>query len=560
MPHAARVALVIFAACGVYLVGIGRVQLFDRDEPRNAQAARQMLQSGDWVVPRLLDKVRTAKPPLTYWCQATAMKLIGDNEGGCRDTAAARLPSVMAMTLTLIVLAVVLTKCVDANRAFWTVLILATSGIIIGFSGKASMHDAILLLWVTIAQLCLYAMLGGRGSWPVVIAMAVAIGCGGLTKGPVILGVLATTLVVLAFLTWLGRPARAFLFEETRARRPSQVVVKTFVAIVIVVAIVTPWVWLVEHRSPGFLFTSVSHDVIRRTFEPLEQHKGPPGYYLLTVWATFFPWSVLLPLSLVVAWRHRAEPRTRFALAAAVGPWLMFEVVQTKLPHYLLPTFPALAFLLADAVVRCLAAEHEDLTTRGTRAAVTVWGVIVLGLGIAPWFLRVPRDRALTIASVTFTICAVAYAAAVVIPFLRRRPPVGLINMALGVMAAIPIAWGLYLPNAEFLRLGTNVASILKQNARGTQPGDVQMIGYKEPSLAFHQGGTIREQPEDNFLAAHPPNDWPRFIVITEPIWQQTPDPVKQQFDILGTARGINPAKGKSLTVLVLRKRLAADN
>src|ERR671913_2551939 len=132
MPHAARMALIILAPAAVFLVGIGRVHLFDRDEPRNAQAARQMLQSGDWVVPRLLDKVRTAKPPLTYWCQAAAMRLIGDGAGGWGDTAAARLPSVVAMTLTLIVLAVVLTRFIDRERAFWTVLILAASGIVIG--------------------------------------------------------------------------------------------------------------------------------------------------------------------------------------------------------------------------------------------------------------------------------------------------------------------------------------------------------------------------------------------------------------------------------------------
>src|SRR5829696_3243156 len=101
MPHAAKLALIIVAAAACYLVGIGRVHLFDRDEPRNAQAARQMLQSGDWVVPRLLDKVRTAKPPLTYWCQATAMKVFGDNDF------AARFPSSVAMTLTLTMLAIV---------------------------------------------------------------------------------------------------------------------------------------------------------------------------------------------------------------------------------------------------------------------------------------------------------------------------------------------------------------------------------------------------------------------------------------------------------------------
>src|SRR4051794_7385274 len=99
MPHAVRLSLLILAALAVYLLGNERVPLWDRDEPRNAQAARQMLTSGDWVVPRFLDQVRTAKPPLTAWLQASAMAVLGQN------TFAARLPSAVAMTLTLIVLA-----------------------------------------------------------------------------------------------------------------------------------------------------------------------------------------------------------------------------------------------------------------------------------------------------------------------------------------------------------------------------------------------------------------------------------------------------------------------
>src|SRR5947207_2707808 len=111
MSHRVRLALVILAAAAVYLIGNDRVPLWDRDEPRNAQAARQMLESGDWVVPRFLDKVRTAKPPFTYWCQATAMSIFGGN------AFAARLPSVVALTITLITLAGLLTRTVKADGA-----------------------------------------------------------------------------------------------------------------------------------------------------------------------------------------------------------------------------------------------------------------------------------------------------------------------------------------------------------------------------------------------------------------------------------------------------------
>src|ERR1700690_4486369 len=102
MPQRRRairnIVLIILASLLVYLIGNHSVSLWDRDEPRYAQTSRQMLQSGDWVVPRLLDEVRTAKPVFIYWCQAASMQLFGDTDF------AARLASTVAMLLTAVVL------------------------------------------------------------------------------------------------------------------------------------------------------------------------------------------------------------------------------------------------------------------------------------------------------------------------------------------------------------------------------------------------------------------------------------------------------------------------
>ncbi|HEX3358259.1 MAG TPA: glycosyltransferase family 39 protein, partial [Tepidisphaeraceae bacterium] len=121
MRNRFKISLIVLAALGVYLAGNGRVSLWDRDEPRYAQTSRQMLQSGDWVVPRLLDLVRNAKPIFIYWCQASAMKVFGDNEF------AARLPSSLAMVLTLMVMGGVVYRMIGARRAMWTTFILATT-------------------------------------------------------------------------------------------------------------------------------------------------------------------------------------------------------------------------------------------------------------------------------------------------------------------------------------------------------------------------------------------------------------------------------------------------
>src|SRR5256885_3355099 len=101
-PRAAlrwKIGVFIGAALCLYLLANGRVGLWDRDEPRYAQTSRQMLQSGDWVVPRLYDEPRTAKPPLIYWLQAACMSVLGDT------AFAARLPSAVAMVLTLVLFA-----------------------------------------------------------------------------------------------------------------------------------------------------------------------------------------------------------------------------------------------------------------------------------------------------------------------------------------------------------------------------------------------------------------------------------------------------------------------
>src|SRR5947207_863754 len=123
------------------------------------------------------------------------------------DTAfAARLPSAVAMTLTLGVFAAAVRTIAGPRRAAWTLLVLASSLMVL-ISAKASTTDSVLLLFITISQVCFYAIWRGRGTWPVWLALGVAVGLAGLTKGPVVLGVMGTTLLGL-WLLGLKLPQR----------------------------------------------------------------------------------------------------------------------------------------------------------------------------------------------------------------------------------------------------------------------------------------------------------------------------------------------------------------
>jgi 4-amino-4-deoxy-L-arabinose transferase-like glycosyltransferase len=547
-----------------------------------------MLDSGDWVVPKLLDEPRINKPPLIYWCQAASMaafRKVSPDAGLAierrmqRDAAAARLPSSIAMALTLVMIAVAVRRLADEERAFWATLIFGTSGLVI-MAAKMCLTDAVLLLFVTASQLCLYAMVRRRATWGVVIAFAVATGLGLLTKGPVVLGVNATTLAVLAIFKWLdGRastqeakdrgqtslsmpPGGSVLAYQSLTRPAGRrwllPTVKILVALVIILAIGLPWVLAMQSRLPGGLEATFKHDVLKRMTQPLEQHKGPPGYYLIFFFASFFPWCLLLPTTVKIAWRNRRDPLIRFALAAVIGPWVMFELIQTKLPHYVLPCFPFLAILVADTVVRAIRREHDEWANRGWIVAVGAFGVVLTALGLGPWAATSPRlgfDRLPHAAMALVSIAALGFAARIFVLFANRRADRAVRALAVSMIVLMGLLFTLYLPAARFLHLSEEVGAYL-QSVGATTVGDVYMIDYKEDSLPFYQGGTIRPQRKNSYLEETPPAEWASYYVVTREIWDKVPEAARERLEVLKTFRGwAYAAKGRVVDVMVLKKR-----
>ena len=528
----------------LYLLGNDTIQLWDRDEPRYAQTSRQMLESGDWVVPRFLDTVRTAKPVLIYWCQASAMAVLGDT------AFAARLPSAVAMLATLAILAAALAREVGSNRALWTVFIFGSCALAIG-SAKMCLTDAVLLLFITIGQLCIYRIWRYGVSPVSIIVLGVSIGLAGLTKGPVALGVNLMTVLALAIIDWRVRPTERTPFDQ----RQFTIVVPIVMAMIFI--IVMPWLWLIQERAPGFLTQSISHDVIDRARSGHEGHKWPPGFYTLAVWGTFFPWSLLLVAAGVNAWRQRHQPATRFAVAAVVGPWVMFELVAGKLPHYVLPTYPALAYLVADMLVHASRGAFKDLRKWDFKIATWVWALLVSAFGFAGWagvIVAKQYDTVLMIAASAMAIVGVATGVRTAMSIQCDRAFAAARAMGIGMIVLMAIAATFYLPRFAPLRISSNLARIMFD--AGMSPGEPgYMIDYKEPSLAFHQGGGLREMRENAYLNDSDPAQWPRWVVITQRSWEKTRPDVQSRWELVGSARGLAYNEGGKQIIHVLRRK-----
>jgi 4-amino-4-deoxy-L-arabinose transferase-like glycosyltransferase len=208
-----------------------------------------------------------------------------------------------------------------------------------------------------------------------------------------------------------------------------------------------------------------------------EMHGAPPLYYLASIWVTFWPGALLLPPALIAGWRRRAAPATRFLLAWLIPAWLVLELVPTKLPHYALPVFPALALLAAGALMHGLPAPRWS---RWLGAAL--W--LLATLAIAAALIVLPRQLGpgVMAAGVAGTALLIAL---MVGQFVWRPGPLGTTAL-LGAMTlafAIPAATAV-VPASSRLWLSQAAAALIASQPPPTD-AKLAVVGYNEPSLVF---------------------------------------------------------------------------
>ena len=533
------ILLILLGAAGLFLIGNERMPLWDRDEPRYAECSREMLKSGDWVVPRFLGELRAHKPPLVYWCQATAMAIFG------QTGAAARLPSALAAFLTAAMLAAFVWRFAGPRRAIWASFVFSTSALTVAAANFCN-TDALLLFFIAVGQGCLFGLWRRpQGSWLLVFIFWLSVALAGLTKGPVVLGMHAATLLILAYLN----RAR---FGQSLGWLPR---LKPLVGIVILLAVDSPWLILVHQRAPDFLSLLLNRAGKYASSSGAEGHAHWPGFYLLLIWALFFPWSLMLPTAIGMGLRHRKRPLLRFAFAAAVGPWIVMELVPNKLPFYILPSFPGLSILAAEAIVRCscskLGTRDDDMKQPIFRAAVGLWTIGVIAICACVW-LAVSIGGGSPILAIAWIVAAAIYASIVFVAFLNRR--IALAAATMGIGAAVLLSAAVIgVPSMTLLTASRQIGHELTALGAGGST-KVAMIDYREPSLAFYQGGGAREIDIGKLSRPNPP----QWSVMTMDAWSKLSPRIQARFEIIGPPRPVliynDGAQLKK--VVIIRRRM----
>lgn len=330
-------ALIAFLAG---LPGVFAMPPLDRDESRFAQATAQMLETGDFVVIKFQDQPRFKKPVGIHWLQAASVALTSD--AADREIWAYRLPSLLGAMLAA-------AACAWGAAAFFGGPTGLVAGAILGSTFLLSTEafiaktDAVLAGTTTLALAALARIYAASRDGPPAgrltrLLFWLGLSVSMLVKGPV--GLMVVTLTALSLWAW-------------DRKAPWLKDLGWIWGLILMAAIVGPWAAAVTVATDGgFWTTAFGADFAPKLVGGQESHGAPPGYHTLLTPLLIFPGTLLLPAALALAWRGRSEPGVRFAVCWLVPAFIVFEATPTKLVHYTLPTYGALAWLMAAAVMR----------------------------------------------------------------------------------------------------------------------------------------------------------------------------------------------------------------
>ncbi|KAK4530367.1 hypothetical protein CCYA_CCYA04G1224 [Cyanidiococcus yangmingshanensis] len=357
-----------------FLVGNGSFSIMDNTEPKFAVCAKNMLKSGNWLIPRWNGRVRFDKPPLVYWLQAVCYSLFGYTEW------ATRLPTAIAASAVVFMLYRFSTFAEANARPRLSISGLTSSAAFacclyaVGWA-RSGVSDMVLCATITGCLLSFFAAYiadsgGKRFAWYMGLFASAALAV--LTKGP--LGAALPALIVNVFLLVVGEWKSVVFYE-----------IPWFAGLLVAALVGLPWyILIIREYGLAYVKAFFGYHNLARLTSAVNAHSGPWYYYLACLLIGFLPWAGILPAALgSVArrfagprkWR-RASRREQYTLFVAI--WfllvmLFFSSIRTKLFSYILPGIPAASLLIGAYFARDRNEHHSKYS--GTERVLTALGV-----------------------------------------------------------------------------------------------------------------------------------------------------------------------------------------
>jgi 4-amino-4-deoxy-L-arabinose transferase-like glycosyltransferase len=539
--HIRAVAFLTLCGLLLFLPGFFNIPAIDRDEARFAQATKQMVESGDFVDIRFQDDVRYKKPVGIYWMQAAAVETasaLGLPRAQLRIWLY-RVPSLIGAIGAVLLTYWTALAFVTRSGAIFAGLLLCSS-VLLGAEARLAKTDAMLLLTVVAAMgaLARVYLSWQRGedpahppwSWPVIFWTALAGGI--LLKGPLILLFVVLTIATLAIVdrsaTWLWR-------------------LRPVWGLMWLLVLVLPWFVAIFWRAGETFFTdSIGGDMLSK-LGAQESHGAPPGLYLLLFWVTFWPGAPLAGMAAPAVWRARREPGAQYLLAWLVPSWIVFELVLTKLPHYVLPLYPAIAILTIGAL------ERRVLSQSWLMRGAAWWFIIPAGASVIAVVGAITLTRQPVFLAWPFVAASLIFGLFAWWLYENNHAERSLLNAVVSAMFLSVAIYGVVLPaltrlfpSAEIARALRNVVCVGPRAAAA---------GFHEPSLVF-MNGTSTLLTDGSGAADFLGQGSCRFALVearSERGFVQRAEAIGLRYNVATRIDGYNISQGRAISIAIFR-------
>src|SRR3954462_2428375 len=540
--HFRAVVFLVLCSIVLFLPGFFNIPAIDRDEARFAQATKQMVESGDFVDIRFQDDVRYKKPVGIYWLQAAVVETassLGLPRAQLRIWLY-RIPSLIGAIGAVLLTYWTALAFVPRQGAAMAALMMC-SCVLLGAEARLAKTDAMLLSTVVaamgaMARVYLSWQRGEDPEHPPWTSPAIfwpALAGGILLKGPLILMFVGLTILALAILdrsaAWLWR------------LRPVWGLMWTLV-------LVLPWFVAIFWRAgEAFFSNSLGGDMLSK-LGAQESHGAPPGLYLLLFWLTFWPGAPLAGMAAPAVWRARREPGAQYLLAWLIPSWIAFEVVLTKLPHYVLPLYPAIAILIVGALERRVLSRRVWIQ-RGAAwwfaiPAITAFSVIVGAVVLT----RQPAFLAWPFFAVSLIFGLIAWWL-----YDENRAERSLLNGAACALFLGLAVYGIVVPSLTPLFPTVEIARVLR-NVVCVGP-KAAAAGDHEPTLVF-MTGTSTLLTDGSGAADFLSHGSCRFALVesrTERAFALRAEAIGLRYNVATRVEGYNFSQGKAISIAVFR-------
>jgi 4-amino-4-deoxy-L-arabinose transferase-like glycosyltransferase len=541
VSHVRAIAFLTLCGLLLFLPGFFNIPPIDRDEARFAQATKQMVESGDFVDIRFQDDVRYKKPVGVYWLQAAVVETasaLGLPRAQVRVWLY-RVPSLIGAIGAVLLTYWTALAFVTRRGAILAALILCSS-VLLGAEARLAKTDAMLLLSVVAAMgaMARVYLSWQRGedpahppwSWPAIFWTALAGGI--LLKGPLILMFVGLTIVTLAILdrsaAWLWR------------LRPVWGLMWTLV-------LVLPWFVAIFWRAgDAFFADSIGGDMLSK-LSAQESHGAPPGLYLLLFWVTFWPGAALAGMAAPAVWRARREPGAQYLLAWLVPSWIVFELVLTKLPHYVLPLYPAIAILTVGAL------ERRVLSRSWLMRGAAWWFVIPAAASVIAVIGAITLTRQPVFLAWPFVAAALIFGLFAWWLYDDNRAERSLLNAVVSAMFLAVAIYGVVVPALTPLFPSAEVARALR-NVVCVGP-KAAAAGFHEPSLVF-MTGTSTVLTDGSGAADFLGQGSCRFALVearSERGFAQRAEAIGLRYNVATRIDGYNISQGRAISIAIFR-------